>query len=175
MTEPDRKLVLDALTESRDALAAALKDARGERVSQGWTALQIAEHITMSEQGILKLIMERIAGMPPNPRTREKIKWSDEEVLGRVSVPGTKAIAPEFLQPTGRFHSIDEASAAFAQARTLTIEYAASTKDELRERVFPHPGLGPLDGVQWLLIQAAHASRHAHQLKGLIVGDQTNA
>lgn len=172
MTEADRKKLLDALENSRDEMGAALAKSGVERASEGWNALQIAEHVTISEQAILNLVTERLSVMAPNPRMRLKIKFDDENLYSRVSRPEGTAESPESMRPANRYKTLAEASAAFAQARTLTIEYVAASQDDLRERVFPHPALGPLDGVQWLLFQAAHASRHARQLERLGVRNQ---
>ena len=164
MNDADRKLVLDALENSRDHMLGALRTYRDQTPGSGWSVLQIAEHVAICEEAIFGLVRERIAVMPPNPGLRRKLQWTDQSLVDRISITTEKAISPEQMLPTGRFKSVDEAAAAFAQSRALTVEYAATTDDDLRARVLPHPALGPLDGVQWLLFQASHSLRHAHQV-----------
>ena len=165
MNDSDRKLVLESLAQSRDTMLAALRSEAGERSDEGWTPLQIGEHIAVCEEAILGLVRDIIAVRPPDPALRAKVQWSDQDMVSTVSYPKNKAISPDSMLPTGRFKTIDEAANAFAQARTLTIEFASTTEVDLRERVFPHPALGPMDGVQWLLFQAAHSTRHANQIQ----------
>ena len=44
------------------------------------------------------------------------------------------------------------------------LDFARATDADLRALVVPHPALGELDGVQWLLFVAYHTDRHAAQL-----------
>ena len=69
---------------------------------------------------------------------------------------------PERLMPTGRWPH-HELRREFESVRKRTSEFAANTDARLRESVFPHPRLGPLDCYQWLLLIAAHGERHRAQ------------
>ena len=73
--------------------------------------------------------------------------------------------APEHTRPEGRYAaSPTQAAADFADARAGVLDFARTTAADLRALIVPHPALGELDGVQWLLFVAYHTDRHAAQL-----------
>ncbi len=73
--------------------------------------------------------------------------------------------APHALRPSGRFESLAEAVAAFLAARERTMQFAATTQDDLRSHFSPHPVLGELDAYQWLTGNAHHAETHAAHIR----------
>jgi hypothetical protein len=88
------------------------------------------------------------------------------DVQGVIPDRTKKAQAPEPLQPTttAKLGGQAETIAAFKDRRTKTIDYATSTKDNLRGQVGDSP-IGPLDAYQWLVFMAAHSERHLAQIK----------
>jgi hypothetical protein len=50
-------------------------------------------------------------------------------------------------------------------ARAKTAAYVATTSDNLRGHIAPHPVLKELDGHQWILLLAAHSARHTAQIE----------
>lgn len=45
------------------------------------------------------------------------------------------------------------------------MDYIRTTNDDLRDRFFDHPVLGPMEGYQWLLLIATHSARHTAQIE----------
>ncbi|CAA9346123.1 MAG: hypothetical protein AVDCRST_MAG11-3233, partial [uncultured Gemmatimonadaceae bacterium] len=79
----------------------------------------------------------------------------------------TPRTAPEHTRPEGRYASSAQAAADFGDARAGVLDFARTTAADLRALIVPHPALGELDGVQWLLFVAYHTDRHAAQLAEL--------
>lgn len=143
---------------------------------EAWSAAQLVEHLAIVEASTLRLLTTRFAsGTEPKPpaswaseRTREEISDRDAEIVTKLGDITEKRKAPEMVAPTGRFATREEAVAAFTQGREQTLAFAAAaTEEELRKRMAPHPAIGPIDGIQWLLFMAFHGDRHALQLESI--------
>jgi hypothetical protein len=169
-SEADRQLVLRALDESLARLHKALEgiteeEARATLEPGSWSVLEIVEHLTLSESAYGDLLSPRLLALAPSQRQRNKIKWTDEALLHRIATPESKATSPELGRPANRFSTLAQALEAFGKIRQRTRDLAAGYTVDLRMRVFPHPALGPIDGVQWMLFQAAHCVRHTKQIE----------
>jgi uncharacterized damage-inducible protein DinB len=128
-----------------------------------WTVQQNVEHLILVEHGVLRLIRAAMLA-PPAERGAP---LTDDEVWTRLTRPnGRTAEAPERVRPSGRFPGRAEAMAEFTRLRQETIAYAATTADPLRQRWVRMPA-GELDGVQALLMLAAHCRRHLGQIRAL--------
>jgi hypothetical protein len=160
--------VLERLRSSEAAYLAALEgiddDAAARRPTVGgWSMLQVAEHVAVSERGVAWLLRERLPAAPaPDPSIdRERVR----EVLTRA-VPdrGARIEAPTRLQPTGTFPSLAAAREAFTTARAGLMALAASGDASLRAHALPHPIFGELTGEEWLLFTSLHVERHTAQI-----------
>ena len=128
-----------------------------------WTAQENVEHLILVERGVLRLIRAAMQA----PAVEPAATMTDDDVWTRLTaLAGRKAEAPERVRPSGRFPEKAEALAEFARLRQETIAYAATTADPLRARWLPLPA-GELDGVQALLMLAAHCRRHLGQIRAL--------
>lgn len=131
-----------------------------------WSVAEVAEHITVSEEGIMQLVRERILATPvASAEEKEKTKGKEEAVLTKVVDRSVKAQAPEFLKPSGRWKSEPELVQEYEKRRGANIAYIKTTNDPLHDHVLPHPAAGPLDGYEWLLLISAHSERHTAQIE----------
>jgi hypothetical protein len=69
------------------------------------------------------------------------------------------------VQPTGRWATQAECTAAFIEGDEQLKRWFTGVTDDLRLVGTVHPVLGMLDGVQWLLFLAAHTERHTRQVR----------
>lgn len=173
-----RQTLASATDRLKEAIAAIPDDRwlmAGE--ADAWSPAQIVEHLALTEGSTLRLLTTRFdAGAEPRApaswapeRSRDEISQRDADIVTRLGDLGEKRKAPEMVSPTGRFATREEAVSAFAQARGGAIAFAAqATEEELRKRVAPHPAIGPIDGIQWLLFLAFHGDRHAVQLEAIV-------
>jgi hypothetical protein len=171
ISDKERAAVVDHLTTSRDqvlAESAKLTDAQWtfKAAPDRWSVGEVVQHLNLSEAFLFDLQQKQLSGPPATAEQLAAIKGK-EEMLRKVIPDRTKkAQAPEPLQPAaaGKMGGQAETVASFRDRRTKTIEYASTTKDDLRGRVGSSP-LGPLDGYQWLVFMAAHSERHLAQIK----------
>jgi hypothetical protein len=171
LTEADRAAVVKHLTSARDqvlAEAAKLTDAQWtfKSAPDRWSVGEVVTHLTLAESFLFDLQQKQQKAAPASTDQLAAVKGK-EEMLRKVIPDRTKkAQAPEPLQPNAKAKLGGQAEtiAAFRERRTKTIDYAAKTKDDLRNRVGDSP-LGPLDGYQWLVFIAAHSERHLAQIK----------
>lgn len=148
------------------AEASTLSDAQWKFKSapERWSVGEVVEHLTLAESFLRDFQQKTMSGPPATAEQVAAAKGKDEMILKAIPDRTKKAQAPEPLQPKTSIGGQDAVLPAFKERRQQTLDYAGTTKDDLRARVADSP-LGPLDGYQWLLFMAAHTERHLAQLK----------
>ncbi len=170
MTFAEREYVIAYLQRTKAALldstAHFTKEQWTTKVSADqWSPADCVEHLAVTEASILNSIRKLVADPPPDAQILASCAGKEKLIERAVPSRGRKVQAPEPARPTNRFaHPL----AAFIQTRERTLEYARTTNDPIRERVFPHFVFGPVDGYQWLIFIAAHTERHLAQLLEVI-------
>lgn len=129
-----------------------------------WSILEIAEHVALVEDGIARLLIEKLADKPLSEDERRGLKSRDTLVTTVLFDRKTRMPAPERIKPTGRYGDPMEAAAVFESTQARLLEWLEETPLDLRAHGSPHPMLGMLDGKQWLLFAAAHTERHTRQI-----------
>ncbi len=128
-----------------------------------WSIGECAEHIVASEKLIFTMSMG-VLKTPGDPSLPLAGREQDQRVIAGVTDRSHKVQAPEPLKPHGTLPSPTEAAAQFNTARDHTIEYVRTTQDDLRG----HTGVTPIskttDVYEYLLLLAAHSSRHTAQI-----------
>ncbi len=127
-----------------------------------WSIADIAEHLTLTEDGINGLVQSTLKAGPP-PETKPAVV-ADEKILESLRDRSKRAQAPEVLRPTGKWPTRDSQVAEFKRRRDATITYVQTTQDALRAYTRPHPLFGAIDGLQWYLLMAGHTERHVAQM-----------
>jgi hypothetical protein len=89
----------------------------------------------------------------------------DAEVARLVPDRTTRRNAPEPALTIGEWRDTNHLLAEFRKTRQSTIEFADTTKSDLRSYCFPHSLFGDLDCYQWLLALSLHGDRHAGQIE----------
>lgn len=167
MSGVDDSTVLRVLGESLDRVTALNAGVPARELPGAWSAVQVIEHLVVTEESVFRLMRTLLMRSPEVEPDASR----DQAILDRVPDRGGSAQrqqAPDRMQPTGRFTTIEEAVAAFREARGKTVEWARlADEGVLRRHRLPHPALGDLDGVQWLLFLAAHTERHVRQIEGI--------
>jgi hypothetical protein len=169
ISKQERDQVVQYLTKTHDQViseSASLTDAQWnfKPAPDRWSVGEVVEHLALAEAFIFDLQQKTMAGEAATAEQLAGAKGQDDMILKAIPDRTQKAQAPEPLQPTTRLGSREQVLAAFKERRAKTLEYAATTKDDLRSRVASSP-LGPTDGYQWLLFVAAHSDRHLAQLR----------
>jgi uncharacterized damage-inducible protein DinB len=169
LTVADLELAHGYLAETAKGVSQAIQDLNEEQWTwkpspDRWSIAEILEHLALLEESFERSIVPRLREAAPAASGRNVAK-GDARV--RTLVPdrsaGGSVKSPPHITPTGAWapaESLDR----YRRGRGRTAEFLQSSKDELRTRVMEHPGLGPLDGYQWILFLAAHSVRHTRQI-----------
>jgi hypothetical protein len=171
-TQGERDRALSSLHGSaklfRDAVAGLSKQQMMWKPSpESWSVAEVAEHLALVEEGLLKAASVDVLKTPATPEKRAELRKKDELILKNVPQRTTKAQSPEAFQPSGRFKTTAESVAAFNANREKTVAFISTTQAPLRDHILPHPALGDMDGYQWVLFVGAHCERHVDQIRAV--------
>ncbi len=147
LTDQERQKAIHVLTKTRQILLDAVdgvteSQARWKPSPDRWSILEYTEHLAVSDDGLVALVQKSL-------QTPVKSETADERRERENKIRAT---------PIPRV-------AAFLAARERTMQYAATTQDDLRSHFSPHPVLGELDAYQWLTGNAHHAETHAGHIR----------
>jgi hypothetical protein len=154
-----RKLLLDAtanLTPAQWTFKAA---------PEKWSIAECAEHLATSETFLWGLVEKMVADPAASAEEIAKTKDKDAAVVKSVPDRSSKFQAPEPIKPKKLAADPTEYLAKFKAARDQHILYMEKSNDSLRDKVMPHPAMGPLDAYQWVLLLSAHTERHVLQIQ----------
>jgi uncharacterized damage-inducible protein DinB len=169
ITDADRAQLVAQLESTRDLLLTTVEGLSDEqfnyRPAEGkWTVLECLEHITLSESTLFGWVQQTLQ-TPADPSKRAEVKVSDAELLEKTPDRSQKFNAPEMLQPKGNQQNAATLLKTYQEARAKTLDYAKTTKDDLRNHFMQHPAFGTMDTYQGLLMLAAHSKRHTLQMQ----------
>ena len=128
-----------------------------------WSIAECAEHITLSEDMLFKMA-ERALAAPAVKRDLGVYLKVDQQIMKSVVDRSKKVQAPEALQPSHKWKTMDAMLTEFKQKRMKTIEWVELTNADVRGHVLPHPEFKELDAFQWVLLLSAHTERHTLQI-----------
>lgn len=132
--------------------------------AESWSISQCLEHIIMTENMIFGMIKENMK-KPVNPEDREKIKFSDEEIITMAADRTEKYKAPEILVAKGKYDDSETALSDLKIQREEIYSFIEDTPtEELRNRVNESPA-GFTDAYQSLLFITGHTTRHFLQIE----------
>ncbi|HUI77336.1 MAG TPA: DinB family protein [Bryobacteraceae bacterium] len=165
MAPGERSEIVQILEDSRKVFtdaAAGVSEAQAKtNPAEGrWSVLQCVEHVTIVEERFLGFLES--AGRLDSPAIDAK---KEAELLALVADRSARAQAPEPVQPTGRYPTLAEAMQGFNAVRGRTIAFATGRAGDLHTLACEHRRFGPLNGREMLVVIAAHARRHAEQMR----------
>jgi len=159
------KDVTGQLESAREELIAAVsgltdEQARTRPAPDRWSVLECLEHVSFVERRFLGMVKGSEAGTPAE-RDAAKEATLKERMQDRVN----RRTAPDAVRPSGKYGSVSEALQDFNAARDETLRFAAAEGPNLLTRSANHAVLGPLNGVEALLLIAGHGRRHTVQMR----------
>ncbi len=137
-----------------------------KRGAPDWSALQIAEHLILSDEtvGSANWARRKVATLPKPPGAHPKrlqlILWSMDRNI-RLPLP-----SPE-LEPRGEI-GWTELQTRWEISRVLLCEFLESPGFDAASRPFLHTVAGALTARQLLELSQIHTAYHARQLEQLI-------
>jgi hypothetical protein len=165
MDAQEKADLLERLTSGRDAIVAVVAGVSGEASKKApgegrWSMLDCMEHVAYVEEVLFsQVVNSRIAEEPLlNPKREERI--------AKYGADRSRAIdAPDRAKPTGRFATIEDATAHFLASRAKTIQFVENCEEDMRCRTAMHPLFGVVNCQEMLLVIAVHPHRHKGQLE----------
>lgn len=170
MAPQETKDVIGQLENARTELIVAVsgltdEQARTKPAPDRWSVLECLEHVSFVERRFLGMVKQ---SEPGTPAQRDAAKEAALET--RVVDRSNKRTAPEAVHPTGKHSSVADALRDFNAARDETLQFASEQGPNLLTRSASHPVLGPLNGVEALLLIAGHGRRHTEQMREAVEG-----
>ncbi len=165
MAPHERSEIIQILEDSRADFRAAVDgvaepDAKVRPEPGRWSVLECVEHIVISESRFLGWLQNPIAEAAP-PLDKEK----EARLLVGIASRAQRVEAPEPARPSGRFATLAEAMEQFDAARAASIRFAESQGPRLHTLAVKHPFFGVCNGSEVMVLMAAHARRHAAQIR----------
>ncbi|MBS1600313.1 MAG: DinB family protein [Bacteroidetes bacterium] len=168
ITKKERDAAIKYFKESKDIFLNDIKDLSDVQLNfktspERWSVAECIEHIAIAEDAFMEIIQEDLK-QPVDSSKTPKERIADDAVWPFVTDRSKKRTTPEFLKPSNKFKTTDEAIKAFIERRDKNMNYVNTTNDDLRSHFMPH-ALGMLDDYQWLIVIAAHCRRHTLQIE----------
>jgi len=125
-----------------------------------WSVLDCVEHVTFVEARFLGWLENAKRVDAP-----QVDKAKEAGVLAGLADRSRRLQAPDAVRPAGRYATLAQAIEQFNANRTRSVQFAQDHQDELYYMALEHPRLGPMNGVEFMMIVAGHAGRHAAQIR----------
>lgn len=128
----------------------------------GWTAGEVAEHITKSIIGLPQLFAHQTV-----PTTGRNFDAKVAAIRDLFLDFSTKMKSPDFILPQEKYHDKQKMLATFDQIKTQTTNAVSAIDLTLTCQLAEFPGMGFLTVYEWLNFAIVHTKRHTHQMKGI--------
>lgn len=169
---------IDQIYAGNEKVRARLKDVVGSLPDEtatalpegeNWTVAQIVEHISMVDEGAMRICARLLRKAQEAGRTHDGKVVITENFLQKGSeIARMKVQAPDIVQPTGTksisdsLAKLDENSEQLENLREL---FKSVDGTELK---FPHPFFGDISAQEWLSLKGGHEMRHIKQIEKVL-------
>jgi hypothetical protein len=175
--------IFDSIDETRVRLNQRLAGLTAEQenfrpASGGWSISEIAEHLSILEARLLRMMTVMItkaesADPQPEGEARGFQPVSLDQFVERSLTE--KYVAPETVRPQGAI-SVSDALERLRQSRAgLNVLRPRIEASDLTGARYSHPAFGPLNLYQWLVLIGVHEDRHLRQIEALISSPEYGA
>ena len=170
MTPQERDLLLELLFSSQQQLVSSIVTLTPAQWTfapgqDRWSIAQCADHLRLSEEGILGMVRGQILASPAAPEAAGAASGRDGVVVAAMRDRSRRSKTFEFLEPQTVAPTAAVFIKAFLTSRAATVQYVRETTDALHHHFAPLGPLGDLDAYQWLLLLASHTERHVAQIE----------
>lgn len=156
-----------------EKLEAFVQDLAPESLSRkpedgSWSAAQVLEHLALVEDGMARICAKLLRKAEADGAASCGIGVSENFMNGGAKLADIKVKAPEMVEPSGAMPIEDallkmrNAHETFVGLKSKFEEFNASS------HTFPHPYLGELTAVEWLVLAGEHKRRHTRQIKNIL-------
>jgi hypothetical protein len=168
-SKKERKFAVNLLKESDKALYKAIGGLTEAQLNykpseNQWSIDGCIKHIAMSEQ-MLGSALDEAMKQPADSSKRANIKATDDQLIKFMGDRTNKIQTLDPLKPENiPFKTTEEAIASFRLSRDKLLQFAQSTKEDLRNHVVELP-FGSYDAYQMMILIASHTGRHTQQIE----------
>lgn len=134
------------------------------RIGEGWSVLEVLEHIFITD----KVIYKKINSPQGGTHTEEEILGNGKLQHILVNKRDTKITAPDTLQPKGVLQDTAGFEQLFTTHRDQLKEEISNGTLTIDNRIYKHPFLGDMTVADWLYFVVYHAQRHLDQVKEIL-------
>ncbi|KQC30834.1 DinB family protein [Flagellimonas eckloniae] len=169
LTDDERKMVIQYLTESRNHMTKVVDGLTDEQLNfkpeeEAWSIAECVEHLAITENAFGSFIQKTVAA-GPNPALKDSLKLKDDQLMGIITDRSNRVKTAEPFEPSGKFGSFEATVKAYVDKRNEHIAYVETTEDDLRNRFNSDLPFGTVDGVQLIIFAAGHTERHVLQME----------
>jgi hypothetical protein len=163
MTDGERQRLLAHFEMTESWLlseVSGLSDAqlRYRPTPDSWSVMDVVEHLAVAEAQY----WQRLQDSMKQPAATTKPQATDAAILWYGIDRTNRARTGEARVPTGRWKDVHGSLAEFRKQRAAMVDYARTTKDDLRSRMLLE---GNQDVYQWFLMISTHSQRHILQIR----------
>jgi uncharacterized damage-inducible protein DinB len=164
--------ILAANEQAQARFMAAVSDLTDEQADfrpdeNQWTIAEIVEHISIVNDGFLRLthkLLKQAESAPRPPRADLSLGHTSLDENGQQPGPFQ---APDRVRPQGGVSVEDSLAKMRASLAGFTEIQSRLEAVDLSEQMFPHPALGPINAYQWMVLLGEHEDRHRGQIERL--------
>lgn len=161
--------VNDRMSEKLKAVVEGISEERRSIIPEGenWSINHIVEHLALVEHSMTRICAKLLGKAETAGAPAAGYSVSEDFIRKGAELAGTKVKAPEIVEPTGT-QSIEESLAKMEACREafLGLRQQFETVDG-SGFTFPHPYLGEMTAIEWLVLSGEHKRRHTRQIKAL--------
>jgi uncharacterized damage-inducible protein DinB len=129
------------------------------RASSGvWSIMEVLEHLVVVGPIYWNDLQQAVKGRPG----KRLLTTGDADILWYGIDRTRRETAIPSEKPPGRLRDIRTALKAYRTQHAQLLDYARTTKDDLRSRVVDRQGC---DAYQWALLISTHEQRHVLQIR----------
>ena len=172
LTITEQEFLINHLKTSRDSFVSSIKYLSDEEWNTkpedgGWTPAQCAEHIAVIESVFLAEV-KKILNTQERPEKMKEVVGKDKIVIGAMLDRSHKIKgSAEDESPNKKIDKVLLIN-NFLKYRNEVIDWVSSTKEPLKVHFTFFPGIGDVDGYQYMLFISAHTERHTLQIKEIL-------
>lgn len=130
-----------------------------------WSVAEIVEHIAIVEGGIARICGKLIGKAKAEELLSDGTFYlSPEFISASERIDAMKLEAPERTHPNGGVLIADSLAMIKDSHEALLVLREDLEKFDARTFKFPHPYLGDISALEWLVLAGGHKSRHLKQI-----------
>lgn len=131
-----------------------------------WSAAQILEHLSLTEEGMGKICSMLLRASTPDEG--KAADYSDGFIERAIRFDKVKVKTPPTGEPTGAITAADSLRKMDSNRAKLETKRHRFKENDPCSASFPHPYLGEMTALEWLALIGMHEKRHLRQLKELL-------